>query len=99
MGFGFGSGGGTGSAPDRSSSASQTDAQDQENEAGGSGGGGGGGGGGLAVGRPVAVISIGPRGVRVEPVMDITKIALAFITMLGGMLVVFNKMRRVSKRR
>ena len=43
----------------------------------GAGGGGGGGGGGGSMGRPVAVIAIGPQGVRVEPVVDPTKIALA----------------------
>lgn len=42
--------------------------------------GGGGGGGGGAMGRPVAVIIIGPTGARVEPIVDVTKIALAGIT-------------------
>ncbi len=97
MGFGFGSGGGIDPVPIEGNPASQTNPQEQTDEINGSGGGGGGGGGGLAVGRPVAVISIGPQGVRVEPVMDITKIALAFITMLGGMLIMFNKMKKVSR--
>lgn len=39
------------------------------------GGGGGGGGGGR--GRPVAVVVMTREGVRVEPVLDLTKIALA----------------------
>ena len=60
-------------------------------------GGGGGGGGGVAVGRPVAAISIGPNGVRVEPVVDVTKIALAFFTMLGSMLIMLGKMRRSAR--
>ena len=78
LGFGFGMGSGSSSA-----------AVDEESEA--SGGGGGGGGGGGASGRPVAVISIGPHGVSVTPVMDRTNIGLAFITMLGG---VFLMLRR-----
>ncbi|MCX6045599.1 MAG: spore germination protein GerW family protein [Chloroflexi bacterium] len=60
-------------------------------------GGNGGGGGGGAVGRPVAVISIGPAGVHVEPVVDPTKIALAFFTMLGGILIAWSKMRKASR--
>jgi hypothetical protein len=48
---------------------------------GGKGGyGAGGGGGGRSFSRPVAVIVIGPGGVEVKPVMDLTKIALAGIT-------------------
>jgi uncharacterized spore protein YtfJ len=43
-------------------------------------GGGGGGGGGGSMGRPVAVITIGPEGVTVKPVVDATKIALAAVT-------------------
>ncbi len=81
LGFGFGMGSGSSSA-----------AVDEESEA--SGGGGGGGGGGGASGRPVAVISIGPHGVSVAPVIDRTKIGLALITMLGGILLVLRGMRR-----
>jgi uncharacterized spore protein YtfJ len=52
-----------------------------ENGPGAAGGaGGGGGGGGSAYARPVAVIIVSPEGVRVEPVFDITKIALAGVT-------------------
>ena len=36
----------------------------------------GAGGGGSSEGRPVAVIRIGPDGVQVEPVVDLTKIAV-----------------------
>jgi len=60
-------------------------------------GGGGGGGGGVGVGRPVAAISVGPDGVRVEPVVDATKIALAFFTMLGSMLFMLGRMRRAGR--
>ena len=45
--------------------------------------GGGGGGGGQALSRPVAVIVMSPTGVRVEPVVDVTKIALAAFTAAG----------------
>ena len=53
--------------------------------------------GGVAVGRPVAAISVGPNGVRVEPVVDATKIALAFFTMLGSMLIMLGRMRRAGR--
>jgi len=43
------------------------------------------------------VIEIGPRGVRVEPVIDPTKIALAFFTTLGAMAMMWSRMSRGSK--
>lgn len=60
----------------------------------GSGGGSGGGGGGSATGRPVAVISIGPHGVRVEPVVDATKIAIALFTTLGAAFMAWRSLRK-----
>lgn len=48
-------------------------------ERGESGGGSGGGGGGTSVGRPVAVIRIGPDGIDVEPVLDWTKLAVTVV--------------------
>lgn len=60
----------------------------------GSGGGGGGGGGGRVLSRPVAVIISGPDGVRVEPVVDVTKVALAMFTALGFMAGMAMRMRR-----
>ncbi|MFQ5966935.1 MAG: hypothetical protein ACE5MI_04910 [Acidimicrobiia bacterium] len=52
------------------------------------GGGGGGGGGGRAEGRPVAVIEIDDAGVRIQPVIDVTRIgvtvALALLALLKG---------------
>jgi uncharacterized spore protein YtfJ len=73
----------------------------QDTESGESGGeGGGGGGGGFSLSRPVAVIVSGPDGVRVEPVVDATKIALAGITagaFIFGMLARLGKMRRSFK--
>lgn len=68
------------------------------------GAGGGGGGGGSVIARPVAVVILSPDGVRVEPVLDWTKIALAGITFaafavgalarLGQMQRRFNKMSK-----
>jgi uncharacterized spore protein YtfJ len=87
MGFGYGAGGGTEPGAAEGESATQ-----------GAGMGGGGGGGGASSGRPVAVVSVGPKGVRVEPVVDVTKIAIAFITALGAMLITLNRMRRAGRR-
>ncbi len=62
---------------------------------GGEGGaGGGGGGGGRSLARPVAVIISTPRGVSVEPVVDVTKVALGFFTMLGFMVSMASRMRK-----
>ena len=59
-------------------------------------GGGGGGGGGRVLSRPVAAIVLSPSGVRVEPIVDVTKIALAVFTTIGFMAAMFTRM---SKRR
>jgi uncharacterized spore protein YtfJ len=89
MGVGFGVG--TGVEPADENAEKQAPSAAEIN------GGGGGGGGGVAIGRPVAAISIGPNGVRVEPVVDVTKIALAFFTMLGSMLIMLGRMRRAGR--
>jgi uncharacterized spore protein YtfJ len=88
MGFGYGLGGGT--AP------TSEEGEGEEGEPVG-GVGGGGGGGGASSGRPVAVITIGPEGVQVDEVMDVTKIALAFCTALGSMFLMFSKMLKAAK--
>jgi uncharacterized spore protein YtfJ len=85
MGFGYGAGGG--SAPEGEKAGDQPQ---------GEGAGGGGGGGGASGSRPVAVVSIGPDGVKVEPVVDVTKIGLAFITAVGSMFFTLKKMRQAS---
>jgi uncharacterized spore protein YtfJ len=54
--------------------------------------GGGGGGGGKALARPVAVVIADDEGVRVEPVVDPTKIALAAFTAAGFILSTLFKM-------
>lgn len=77
MGVGYGSGGGLDTK--------------EEPESGGFGGGGGGGGTTLA--RPVATIIVSPGGVRVEPVIDVTKIAIAMFTALGAMAMALRKMK------
>jgi uncharacterized spore protein YtfJ len=56
--------------------------------------GGGAGGGGKTFSRPVAVVIADKNGVRVEPVMDPTKIALTFFTTLGFMLATVARMMR-----
>ncbi len=82
--MGFGVGYGTGSSP------KETEEEGEEPAA--RGGGGGGGGGGRTFSRPVAVIIADPQGVRVEPVVDITKIALAALTAAGFMLATMMRM-------
>lgn len=96
MGFGFGIGGGTAPKPAEGTAMSEEEPEGQAGQP--SGVGGGGGGGGASMGRPVAVISIGPEGVQVEPVVDATKVALAFFTTLGSMLFMLGRMRRASRR-
>lgn len=89
LGFGFGGGGGSGPMPDEAAEG------EGAGEAGGFGHGGGGGGGTAA--RPVAVISVGPTGVLVEPVVDVTKLGLAFLTALGGMFLMFSRMKQAGR--
>jgi uncharacterized spore protein YtfJ len=79
VGFGLGMGGG---------SRSSTEAENTD------GSGGGGGGGGRVLARPVAAIIMSPRGVRVEPIVDVTKIVLAVFTTLGFMVTMFTRMSR-----
>lgn len=93
MGFGFGSGIGPGTKPVEGETVSENEPRDRGDRAGG-----GGGGGGVSSGRPVAVISIGPEGVRVKPVIDSTKIALALFTTLGAMLIMLGKMGKVRQK-
>ena len=54
----------------------------------------GSGGGGGASGRPVAVITIKGEEVKVEPIFDTTKIALAFFTMLGSVFFMGAQMKK-----
>ncbi len=93
-GGGFGSG--TGFGPATPSAKQQPGEEGSQPEQANSGGGGIGGGGGSA-GRPVAIIIIGPDGVTVKPVFDLTKIALAGITAGATMLAVLRRARKASK--
>ena len=68
-----------------------------ENENAGSGGGGG--GGGRVLSRPVAAIVISPAGVRVEPIVDVTKIVLATFTTLGFMVATLARMQNTKPRK
>ena len=79
IGFGMGFGGG--------------ESAGEGEETGDSGAGGGGGGGGRVLSRPVAVIISDQHGVRVEPVVDPTKIAIAFFTTIGFMAAMVGRMR------
>lgn len=56
--------------------------------------GGGGGGGGVSVGRPIACIVVGPDGVKVQPIVDVAKIAVAGITTWKAVATLFGKMRK-----
>lgn len=84
MGFGVGSGSGSGGGEDGSPAS-------------GSGSGGGGGGGGRVFARPVAVVISDSDGVRVETVVDATKIALAALTAAGFMVGTLLRMLSAKK--
>jgi uncharacterized spore protein YtfJ len=88
MGFGYGSGYGEGALP--------PGAEGQEPIP-STGGGSGGAGGGGAFSRPVAAIVIAPDGVRVEPIVDVTKVVLAFFTMFGTIFLTVGKLRKAAK--
>lgn len=85
MGVGFGAGGTAGVEGATDAAAAP-------------GAGSGGGGGGFAMGRPVAAVVIEPAGVRVEPIVDPTKLGIAFFTTLGAMFLAWSQMRRAARR-
>jgi uncharacterized spore protein YtfJ len=94
--LGFGVGSGVFVAND------EADETNESNEK-GNGSGGGGGGGGSIFTRPVAVIISSPEGVRIKPVFDLTKIALAGMTtgvlifgMIGRLWSLSRKVRNVQ---
>lgn len=62
-------------------------------------GGGGAGGGGGARGRPVAAIVITPQGVSVQPVLDVTRLALAGMVTGGFALAWLIRLMRASTAR
>lgn len=61
------------------------------------GAGGGAGGGGRVLSRPVAVVVASPEGVRVEPVIDPTKILLGALTASGFILAMMGRMMSPRK--
>jgi uncharacterized spore protein YtfJ len=100
-GMGIGFGGGSGPAASEEPIGDQPPAEQvvaDENLPPGSGVGYGGGGGGVTLGRPVAAITIGPDGVSVEPIVDATKIAIAFFTTVGAMALMFSRMLKLSQK-
>jgi uncharacterized spore protein YtfJ len=86
MGAGYGGGGGY--TPSE---------EGEENAEPSFGSGGGGGGGGFAMGRPVAVITVGPEGTQVEPIVDPTKIAIAFFTTFAAMVITLSQVMRFMR--
>ena len=95
MGIGFGGGGGQGIETFEEGVEEGAEVEIPENAVGiGMGGGGGGG----ANARPVAVITLSPDGVQVEPIVDVTKVGLAFFAALGTLFIMIGTARK-SKRR
>jgi uncharacterized spore protein YtfJ len=90
-GFGMGLGLGPPSTPGGTAAPTAEAALPETRQTGGAGGLGGGGG---SMGRPVAVIAIGPDGVTVKPVVDVTKVALAGLTAWATMLGLLRARRR-----
>jgi uncharacterized spore protein YtfJ len=86
LGFGFG----FGSGPRMVTNLMQESGDLEEETGMGSGGGGGGGAGA----RPVAVITLDGDQVTVEPILDVTKITLAFFTMLGSIFFLGSRMKK-----
>jgi uncharacterized spore protein YtfJ len=86
-GGGFGFGMGTAPAQEANGTAPH------DSQAGPAGGAGAGGGGG-SLGRPIAAIVIGPNGVKVRPIVDATKLALAAITAWGAIALVASRFSR-----
>ena len=82
-GGGFGSGQGIGASTDQTEQTSQSQP--------GSGAGGGVGGGGFSRGRPIAVIVVGPEGVTIKPILDVTRVALAGIGLWSSIIAMFRK--------
>lgn len=92
LGIGFGSGGGKGPIEDEEGN---NKGSDNENSLGIDVGGGGGGGG---YNRPVAVIMLSPDEISVEPILDFTKIGLAFFAALGTLFVSIGLAKRAKSK-
>jgi len=96
MGGGFGMGKSTfmtnGST---SKEGEEAEASDAKNDTPGFGMGSGGGGGSMA--RPIALIVIGPDGVKVQPIFDLSKLIIAWSGMWGRVLLSLVRMNRRQK--
>lgn len=88
---GVGFGGGLGQGPARRSRRSWPPPDPIDP---GAGAGLGGGGGGFTLARPVVAVTVGPEGVRVQPIVDPTKLAVALLTTVGTMAVMFLRLTR-----
>jgi uncharacterized spore protein YtfJ len=91
-GGGFGFGGGAGPAEHSARPGVEVG---EPGMASGSGGGGGGG----SHSRPVAAVIIGPKGVKVRPIVDATRIALAVMSAMAGVAFIALRMARGTHRR
>jgi len=89
MGAGYGGGGGGSPV-----NVNEENSEDNSNF----NAGGGGGGGGFSLGRPVAAITVGPEGVRVDPIVDPTKISIAFFTTLAAIVMALSQVWRFKRR-
>ena len=102
MGFGYGlatgSGGREGQATESDVKARVASWGRGRRDRGEAGPRGGGGGGGQAAGRPVAVVTIDPDGVHVQPVLDRTKIVLTALTAFGAIGLTLIRLRRAGRR-
>lgn len=94
-GFGLGMGHGPAPKPDAQQAPPAETAQPAKRSIEGSGLGGGGG----SMGRPVAIIAVGPNGVTVKPIVDLTKVGLAALTASAAMLGMRRAIRKARKRR
>jgi uncharacterized spore protein YtfJ len=94
MGFGMGFGVSSHDSSDEEEGETKRDGGNSANRNEGVGG----GGGGRVFSRPVAVIVASPEGVRIEPVFDRTKIALAVLTTAGFMFGMFSRMMRPKRK-
>lgn len=94
MGFGLGMGMGT-FKPDADEGTENPEVEGvQEGDPPSEGAGMGGGGGGYTFSRPVALVISSPDGVRVEPILDRTKLIIATLTTVGFMMGMMGRMMR-----
>lgn len=91
-GHGYGFGYGDITSPEEEVSAEDVEVEIESGS--GAGGIGGGGGGGMSSGRPVAVVSVGPDGVAIHPVIDRTKLGIALISAIGSMFLAFSRFNK-----